>query len=176
MANIIRGCGLVTRRGPRRETSWLTIPATATNLEAGAVALVSSLTTAEKARRPWTLIRTQLSVHLRSDQVIADEFQACAVGMCVVSDQSEIVGVTAVPTPHTDAASDLWFLHGWMLNSFAFASGVGFDGNDGQFRHFDSKAMRKVNDDQDVILVLETPGFSAGVQVITAGRVLIKEH
>ena len=164
-------------RSQRRETSWLDIPPASATLVTSGGTILLTLTTAEKARRSFTIVRTHLSVSMESDQAAASEVQVGAVGMCVVSDQAEAIGVTAVPTPVTDAASDLFFLHQYLMNSFLFASGVGFQDNVGRFMSIDSKAMRKVNDDQDVIVVVElATGESVGQNWIVAGRLLIKEH
>jgi len=148
----------------------------ASALEQSAAVLIASLSAAADAKRPFTIIRSYLHVHLRSDQLSADEFQQVAVGMCVVTDQASAIGVTAVPTPSTDADSDMWYLHRWMTSDFAFITGAGFDAASGISADIDSKAARKVNDDQDVLLVAETSALSEGIQLVTAGRFLIKEH
>ncbi len=143
----------------------------------GAV-LVASLSVAEKARRPFTIVRTHLTYQIESDQSVALEDYGVAVGMCVVSDQAAAIGVTAVPTPVTDLASDLWYLHQITFGTFVFASAVGFVERAGpeSNQHVDSKAMRKVNDDQDVLLVAEGTGIGSGMILRVAGRLLVKEH
>ena len=63
------------------------------------------------------------------------------------------------------------------MSSFLFADATGFVEPNTRFFEIDSKAMRKVNDSEDVILVTEfAVGFSAGFVVNGAGRLLIKEH
>ena len=51
----------------RRQTQWLELDPVAFTLtgEGGTVLFV--LTTAEKALRPFTIVRTHLAVHIRSD-------------------------------------------------------------------------------------------------------------
>jgi len=163
------------RLGSQRKTSWFPIDRATTALDNSSV-LIASLTVGEQAKRPFTIIRTHLEILMVSDQVAAAEVQNGAVGMCVVSDQAAAVGVSAVPTPITDAGSDLWFLHQWTLNTFAFATAVGFDERGGRLWSIDSKAMRKVNDDEDVVLVGESEATGDGFIFTTAGRILIKEH
>ena len=121
------------------------------------------------------MVRTHLVVHITSDQIGADEQQFAAVGFCVVSDQAAAIGVTAVPTPVTDQGSDLWYFHQWAIAEFAFVTGVGFDANAGMTYHFDSKAMRKVNDDESVLLITELSALGQGLSITTVGRFLIKE-
>jgi len=164
------------RRGQKRATSWDTIVVATTNVASNTAVLLASADADLKAKRPFTIVRTQLELYVTSDQTAASENQQLAVGMCVVSDQASAIGVSAIPTPDTDAGSDLWFLHQWMFSSFVFGTGVGFIEGEGRTVHVDSKAMRKVNDDEDVLVVCEASGNSSGLIVVHGGRILIKEH
>ncbi len=171
---------VATRRGPlvrapRRLTSWLSLDTFSTAIDNSAV-ISLTMTAAELAKRPFTVVRTHLSIHIQSDQTAASELQVGAVGLCVVSDQAAAIGVTAVPTPETDLESDLWFVHRPLMGSFTFATAVGFDDDGGHHFVIDSKAMRKVNDDEQIIVVVEGGTIIGGGMVITGmGRMLIKE-
>ncbi len=168
-----RGRGVISKA---RISDWFSITPVATAVDNSAT-LVASLSVSALAQRPFTLVRTHLEVQIISDQLSADENQVAAVGMCVVSDQAQAIGVTAVPTPETDAFSDLWYLHQWLLSDFAFVTGAGFDSNGGKGYSLDSKAMRKVNADEDVLLVVEGGTvIGQGAVITTAGRMLIKTH
>ncbi len=162
---------------PRRETSWLVITPNTTTVTGAGGTIHNSLTTAEKAKRPFTVIRTHLFYAIETDQIAATEDFGGAIGMAVVSDQAEAIGVTAVPTPVADAESDLWFLHEWFAGNILFGSAIGFDTFQRQSR-IDSKAMRKVNDGEDIVVVSElSTGLGAGgFGLHLAGRLLIKEH
>ena len=159
----------------KRVTSWFDIPFATTTMTAPGGTIVLSLTAAELAKRPFTIVRTVMLIHSTSDQIGADEQQFGAIGMCVVSDQAAAIGVTAVPTPVTDAASDLWFFHQNYASEFAFVTGVGFDAAAGSNRYVESRAMRKVNDDEDVLVIAELAAVGQGQSVTVAGRLLIKE-
>ena len=129
--------------------------------------------------RPFTIIRTHLELFGSSDQAAASESFAFAVGLAVVSEQAAAIGVTAVPTPITDMESDMFFLHKVVMGDFVFASGSGFqDTPIGSGISIDSKAMRKVNNDQNVVLVLEgaIAGFGEGCIGVVGGRMLVKLH
>jgi len=166
----------VGSRGPRRLTAWVGVaPATTGQVAAGGT-ITNSANATLLALRPFTIVRTYLEVLIFSDQEIADESQVGAVAGAIVSDQVSAIGVTAVPTPVTDVGSDLFFFHQWMFNRFQFVTGTGFDGSTGTRYSIDSKAMRKVNDDQDIVFVVEFSGVGGGFSVITAGRFLIKLH
>ena len=164
-------------RGKRRETEWLEVEQSITTLAASGGTLTHSLTTAELAKRPFTLIRSILHYSLGSDQLAASELQVVAAGLAVVSTQAVAIGVTAVPTPVTDAASDLWLMHRWMSSDLSFADATGFANTVSLF-DVDSRAMRKVEDGQDLVHVLElsTGAGSSGASVLTMGRLLIKVH
>ena len=170
--------GFIQRSGgARRETQWLELVATEVAISGASTAVfILSLSTAEKALRPFTIVRTHFNWHVRSDQLAATEEYQSAVGMCVVSDQASAIGVTAVPTPFTDLASDLWFVHSIMANQFIFVSAIDFEANSGISKDIDSKAMRKVEEGQDVAVVLENSSISAGSVIISAGRMLVKLH
>ena len=126
------------------------------------------------ALRPFTIVRTRFQIMVTSDQVIASEDQGGALGMAVVSDQATAIGVSAVPTPITDMGSDLWFVHQQYHTAFTLVSGVGFDGRSGQVVDIDSKAMRKVDIGQDVVIVAESDTPSSGYDFTVGGRMLIK--
>ena len=97
-------------------------------------------------------------------------------GCCVVSDQAVAIGITAVPTPVTDSDSDLFHVFETMHAQFTFISGVGTM-LDGVPNHpIDSKAMRKVEDGQDLIEVVESSGISSGLNLKSFSRVLVKLH
>jgi len=165
-------------RGGRqvRETIWLSLPAAFDTLAtSGTAALSSSLNAGALALRPFTIVRTHINWVCLTDQSAASEFFVGNLGLAVVSDQAAAIGVTAVPTPATDLDSDLWFLHQSWMGEFAFGDATGFAQNDNN-RNIDSKAMRKVNGDEDVVVVKEAGIGSSGVIVGTVGRMLVKLH
>ena len=149
------------------------MPATLTTLAAVSTAsLILTLTAAELALRPFTIIRTRGFWHLRSDQIAANEPFGASLGIAVVSDQAVAIGVTAVPTPETDKESDLWLL---METLYGTAGSTG-ENNLGIGGSFDSKGARKVEDGSDVAVVIETPSTSSSAIVHMSGRILIKTH
>ena len=167
-------------RGGRsvRETQWLELEEVAFSLpSANSAVVLLSLTTAEKALRPFTIMRTRGMWHIESDQTAATEISQVALGAAVVSDQASAIGVTAVPTPEIDKASDLWFLYESIISSFVVISAIGAFEPAGVTQQFDSKAMRKVEDGEDVVFVVENGALAAdGAIGRLTGRVLIKLH
>ena len=161
-----------------RQTRWLDIPWTVSVLSTTSSAVLAlTLTAAELALRPFTIVRTRGILHVTSDQFVAAETARISLGLAVVSDQAVAIGVTAVPTPETDRASDLWFVYESLGSSFVIASNSGFTEPTGRLLHWDSKAMRKVEEGQDVAVVLENSALSSNGSITeVAGRMLIKLH
>ncbi len=93
-----------------------------------------------------------------------------------MSEQAVTVGVTAVPTPDSDSGSDLWYVFETQLGVLRVASAIGLEESGGVHTKFDSKAMRKVNDGEQSVSVIETTSVSLGATVNVAFRQLIKLH
>ncbi len=159
----------------RRQMSWFGFTFANTTLAStNAVAIVHALNAAALALRPFTIVRTRGYWQVRSDQVGASENYGASLGFAVVSDQAVAIGATAVPTPDTDRGSDLFFVFEDLFSRFEFVSGVGVESANGIRGSFDSKAMRKVENGEDVISVVECPTTSASI--LMAARMLIKLH
>ena len=179
MANIRTGrrSGLVLRGGRnRRETLWFFFDGTGTTPGSSTTAaLLNVLNAAALALTPFTIVRTRGYFHIRSDQEAADEDQALNLGYAVVSEQASAIGITAIPTPTTDRGSDLWFVYESLASSQ-------FAGGDTSLRgigkEYDSRAMRKVEEGQDIVTVIETEvaGLTSGLFIRHWGRMLVKLH
>ncbi len=182
MANVYRSrkSGYTQRSGVmRRETLWFTAAGFQQTLTAASTAaLLGSLNAAALALRPFTVVRARGELLLRSDQNAATEQQSCGYGFAVVSDQASAIGVTAIPTPETDSGSDLWFVYQRCLSSVMFGDGTGFISPGGTPYTVDSKGMRKVEDGQDIVEVMETgvAGTTSGLILSGHVRLLIKLH
>ena len=179
MARLITGrkSGFIQRSGRmRRESLWIGVGATTTTLAAASTAaLINSLNAAALALRPFTVVRTRGNLFGRSDQTVALENYGGSIGYCIVSDQASAIGVTAVPTPDTDLSSDLWFMIEHQQGVFGFISGVGVL-ELGQHKDYDSRAMRKVEEGQDLVVVVEANSLVSSWTVKNVGRILVKLH
>ena len=114
-----------------------------------------------------TLLRTRGRIRATLDAAAIDESFVLAVGLAVVSSKSATIGVTAIPAPVTDGSYP-WLWHGFLLgNSF---SGVNSTATT-DILEVDSKAMRKVKEDESVVLAFEmcASDNSGGVVNILAG-------
>ena len=173
-----RKSGLVRRHGGMvRQTLWAAVgPATATMAAASNANRFLVSNAALLALRPFTVIRMHVNWFSESDQTSALESVQVAMGFAVVSDQASAIGVTAVPTPFTDLSSDLWYLHDIAAMTYSFITGTGVQVPGGIMKDIDSKAMRKVQEGEQINGMLETSSLSDGAIVTVAGRMLLKLH
>ncbi len=178
MANIrrSRAGGFIRGGRSRRETLWIGVDPAVVGLTVGGGTLTHALNASALALRPFTITRSRMTIQWSSDQTAATERQFGAYGLAVVSDEALAIGVTAVPTPVTDSSSDLWLLHQWLMSQFIVTSAIGSESVYQQI-DIDSKAMRKVEDGQDIAFVGElATGVSDGFTLLVAGRLLVKLH
>jgi len=171
-----RRSGLGLRGGGRRRlTEWFpSADVTAvTALPAANAILSQSLVTTELARRPFTVVRVRGLIHVESDQTGANEIPFGALGFAVVTDQAIAAGGAALPTPITAEGSDKWFV--WV--PFVVSQLAGTGGNIfGMNFDFDSKAMRKVQEGEDIAVMVENASALHGLSFIIKFRLLVKLH
>jgi len=165
------GFGRPARRSGRKSV-WLQFAFQSTTNVGNGSSIIFSLNAAALALRPFTIVRSHFDFYLHSDQAAAAENQVALWGAAVVSDQAAAVGITAVPTPNTELGSSLWFA---IRGMFANATNLTDVTNGGQKYSLDSKAMRKVEVGQDVVLVEENPS-SSGYILRMVGRILVKTN
>ncbi len=163
-------------RTAKRQSIWLEFaPAVFTIAAASTPLLIFTLNASALALRPFTVVRTRGSLFYKSDQELADERYGCGFGIAVVSDQAAAIGVTAVPNPTSDYGSDLWFVIEQLQGFFQFGTNVGKD-EAGRIKDLDSKAMRKVDVGQDIVVVIETSASQVSCTLESAFRMLVKVH
>ena len=161
-------------RGPRRSTDWSSSAplATFTFLAASTAALLQTGTPPVGGE---TVIRTRGLVSIQLDTVIASEPNIGAFGIAIVTAQAESVGITAIPHPVTDAAWGGWFVHRFFSNQLKFLSGVGLEPQWATHYEIDSKAMRKIDEDERLVVVVENVS-AFGMLIADQFRWLTKLH
>jgi len=153
----------------RRKSSWGGVVSTTyTTIPAGSSVLLASITAANLLASNFspggTIVRVRGMLSVRSDQGASAEGAMGAFGMAVVTDQARAAGAASIPSPGTDANSDAWFVwHGLFAppvintNFIAMATQL-----------VDSKAQRKLGEDDAVVFVVEnlhaSEGFTFGIQ------------
>jgi len=120
-----------------------------------------------------TVIRTRGLFSHASDQNAAVEDRVGAVGIGVVSAQAVSVGITAVPHPDTDSGWNGWLYHSYFAGRMGFASASGFNPGMAVDIVIDSKAMRKVGDEERVVVVVQNSA-STGMVFYDAIRIYSK--
>ena len=176
MANlrIARRSGLVLRGGRnRRQTMWVGFDPVLTSMSASGGIISHVMNAAFLALRPFTIVRCRGAVMLKSDQAAAAEVQIAVLAGAVVTEQALGIGVTAVPTPITDSSSDEFFLNQPVIADGSQLTDVAIGG---QYVQYDSRAMRKVSDTEELYYVVEMSTVGQGVTLISLGRMLIKLH
>ena len=162
----------VVRKGAARRSDWISLPGlTAYETVAAATSVIEGalITTV-----PITIVRIVGRLSVQSDQAAASERPFGAVGAAVVSQQANTIGVTAVPTPYTDADSDLWMQHRFWAAPVAEAGTGASLANISQDVDLTSKAMRKLTPDEVLIFAFENASAIHGCEFILDVRVLYK--
>ena len=172
----------VVRRGfirpPVRTKIWIGAGVGASAIAANSKVLISTLSAGALLLRPFTVIRTHVLLHWISDQVAQAESPFGAYGKLVVTDTAAALGITAVPDPsgiNGDPGAS-WFVWQAMSADFAFASATGFGAVSGRQYQVDSKAMRKVGPDDDIVTLVTNQSATDGAVVVSHGRMLVQLH
>ncbi len=148
----------VPRGGPRPKalTNWARSIATApVPVAVGAKVLITTVVLSNPGIDE-TVRRTRGMFEVTSNQSAAMALQYGAFGAVVVNDLAVAAGAASIPGSVTDASDDGWFL--WV--PFIQTTGVTEDGtgtaSPGVNRyHFDSKAMRKIEEGFSVAFMVE---------------------
>ena len=164
------------RPAPRTKI-WIGAGLGKTTIVATSKTLLGSLNAAALALRPFTVLRTRLLLGIETDQVSADEVGFGAYGEIVVTSDASAIGATAIPDPGRIAgdADAPWYVHQPMAYSFQTLSGAGFDPLMMIQYVVDSKAMRKVGPNDDLVSIYSEEG-SVGAVITVLGRQLIQLH
>ena len=166
----------VVRRS-KRMTDWALVafPATLIAVPANSKVLVASFTAASLATlAPFTIVRTRGYFSISSDQVAASEDQLGAFGLALINETARALGVTGIPGPSFDSTWDAWFFHQYFGEHLQVGSNVGLEPAFAKTFPIDSKAMRKVEGDQGLALMVENTHATHGFNISVGLRILIK--
>jgi len=160
------------RGGPRRQVTWIG-PADQgyVAVASGAKVLVGSFDAAANGLEKPTVVRTRGEVSIIPSSTASDLSMVGAYGLAIVSDQAFGIGITAIPGPWSDPSWDGWFV--WR----PFGLRVEVIDSTGVFmsqhsQEVDSKAMRKITDNETLVLVAESQ--SGAVSISMPLRLLFK--
>ena len=98
-----------------------------------------------------------------------------AFGLAFVTRVAQTLGVTGLPSPVTDANWDGWFVHQFFNQRFTISTAVGtVNSAFGDGFEVDSKAMRKFDGEDGLVMVAENANASHGFIIAPLIRFLIK--
>jgi len=160
-------------RPPKKTKIWIRAAFTATDIPSSTPVLISGLNPSGLALRPFTLLRTRMLLSVISNQIIATESAAGVFSDQVVTETASAAGIGSLPTPLSEANAD-FHVYQPYVTEFTFFDATGVDRFTQQYV-IDSKAMRKVGVDDDMVFVAENQG-SDGVILAAQGRQLIQLH
>jgi len=148
-------------RGARRRTHWTELRAVPADFSATGSTLIASAAAGHEGE---TIVRTRglVSAVLTAASSSGDGFFG-AFGMAIVTVAAATIGITAIPTPLAEAGWDGWFVHRYFDCRSGLASGSDRLVN----LELDSKAMRKANEDEQIVMVLEV--IESGTAVMRLG-------
>ena len=139
------------RSGAVHNKEWTTaclIPSDIDNaIGAGGAFVIFTATEAE------TILRMRGEVYLELDATASNEMVTMAIGIAVVSARAAAAGSASVPRPASEGSFP-WLWHGWLIVSSGQEAAV----NDNSLiarLTVDSKAMRKIKEDEVIVLALE---------------------
>jgi len=156
-----------------RANLWLGIDIDGTAVAADSSVLLASLNAAALALRPFTVVRVRALIRWQSDQIASTEGPTGAFGAVVTSDQA--ASATTVPSPINNPDGN-FFVWEPLITQVIFGTGVGFIEPAGYYPTVDSKAMRKVGNNEDVRFMVENSHPTDGALIAVVGRMLVKLH
>ena len=167
--------------GSRRKTNWIPSGDATTfgTLVAGGVVLDQVLTAAAiqgLVGPESTIVRTRGLLAVWSDQVAATETVFGAMGMAIVSDAAATAGAGSIPAPYTDAGWDGWFMHQFFSHTHVAGSTLTSMSPTQTNFPFDSKAMRRLQDEEAVVVLIEDGSALHGGRYTIDFRQLFKLH
>jgi len=159
------------RNGGRRPggTNWSRFVSTGLTTVAGGTKVLFVTFTLDNPGISETVRRTRGTLLVKSDQTGTAENQFGAFGMIQANEVALTAGAASIPGPVTNASDEGWFLWMPMLATQSTASNPA-----PQFTliHFDSKAMRTVDDGFGLALMVENAHATQGLQVAIAMSLL----
>ena len=157
----------------KRQTTWVG-PADQSfiSVATGAKVIIASFDPGASGFNKPTVVRTRGDVSIFPNSVTADLNIVGAYGLAIVSDQAFAAGVASVPGPWNSPGWDGWFV--WR--SFGYrvenVDSTGVNAPLSISQEVDSKAMRKVTENETIVLVAESQAGAFSISM--ALRLLLK--
>ena len=168
-------------RSPRRATDWGAAAEPVETAVAGNTkVLLQRLTAAtilQEIGVPATVVRTRGQLYGRIlESVVADTESWGAMGMAIVTEQAAVAGAASLPGPLTESFWDGWFVYVFISVGLRFDDATGVVTPTQVRVDFDSKAMRKIEDNESLVVMFETGAASNQIVIMEHFRTLLKKH
>ena len=121
-------------------------------------------------------LRGFMRMYISASGAILDGFSG-ASGLCIITENQNVVGITSVMHPVADSDWDGWFWHRfWDLRAITATIADGVNAAAATLEvPIDSKAMRKMKQSDLVVLVHEATEFgAASLRIEMDSRLLVK--
>ena len=153
-----RGRAFSSRAPARRKSTWIGPADQAyVGVNTGLSVIIQSFDPAAgSALTQPTIVRTRGLMSVKLQVYSADLDCAGALGMCIVSDEAFAAGAASIPRPFDDANWDGWFVWVPWVFRFSFDDATGTQFPASYQVEIDSKAMRKVSDNETVVVMAES--------------------
>ncbi len=152
----------------RRENTWIgpALQGSVAVAAAGASLIFSFDPFANGMPKP-TVVRTRGVLTITPQAFTADLTIHGAFGLGIVSDQAFAAGVVSMPEPFSDANWDGWFVWQSFALTLEFITASGTIQPANLQIEIDSKAMRKVSDNETVVAICESQAgaFNCGAHL-----------
>jgi len=149
-------------RGSKRRTHWTGAAGIASISATGSTILAIN----QVGHEGETLVRVRglAAMILKTVSATGDGFTG-AFGIAKVTSAAAAAGVGSIPTPITEVGWDGWLWHSFFTVLGGLSGGA--DGAGFQRIVIDSKAMRKMNEDEAIVLVSEQIEVGTATATIT---------
>ena len=160
----------------RRSTNWIGSHEVGTWSTLAANACVAEsvvIATGDDATGTITRIRGRVGLFAKGNAAVEG---IIGMGLLVATTKAFVVGTTALPCPLTDASDEDWLWHTYvpMIETAGAAPAEDTNLMGSQRVEIDSKAMRKFEDSQSLIFVIESSAIA--ISFTWGMRALIKLH
>ncbi len=163
-------------RAARRKTVWIgTAIASTVTVGSGLSVIHSSFDPSALSILAGTLVRVRGMVLARPTTFGADSSWGGAFGLAVVSDEAFSQGASACPNPITDQSSNKFFTWIPWFTDFRLTSTFVAEFNSFSRYDFDVKAMRKVNEGDTIVVMIEN-SVAEGALFAIQFRMLLLLH
>ncbi len=145
--------------GKKRATTWLApAPQNVIAVASTGTAIIASFDAFANGLPRPTVVRNRGEVTVRPQAFSSDVAISGAFGIGIVSDSAFAAGAASVPSPFSDANWGGWFVWQSFSMLLEVSTDVGRLGVTESGAHYqvDSKAMRKIGDDETLVMVAES--------------------